>query len=193
MKSRVPKHPYWRRERRRLPIVLSLLTVLGLSFGAAAIARAVDQPSPGRADVAAVAVAAPAQAAFATYNASITNGASQNDLYDWLTGRAGSIVHLVLSISKPVAADLKARPRYITMSSNCATASPPSNCARSLNLAGTRYLIHGDGAGVVTLANNVYRVDAYVAVDPVTLDRKGVYTMPLRIVDPNNSGDGEDD
>jgi hypothetical protein len=79
------------------------------------------------------------------------------------------------------------------MSSNCSTVKPPSNCLRSLNLAGTRYLIYGDTAGAVTLVNNVYHVDAYVAVEPVTSDRHGVYTLPLRIVDRSSSGEGEDD
>ena len=204
MTFRVPKHPHWRRSergpsrdvpgiglrRRRLSIVLCLLAVLAVSVGAA-VTRAVSRPAAG-AQVAA-AVAAPAQGATATYRASITNGASQNDLYDWLTGRAGTIVHLVLSVSKPVAADLVSRPRSITMSSSCSAAKPPSNCVRSLDLAGTRYLIYGDATGAVTLANNVYQVDAYVAVEPVTLDRSGIYTLPLRIVVLGAPGGGEDD
>jgi hypothetical protein len=207
MKSRVPKHPHWRRSeeesgrgvpdsrpsRGRLPVLVCLLAVLGVSVGAAGVTSAMGPSSAERAQVGAAAVAAPGQAPIATYTASITNGATQNDLYEWLTGRAGTIVHLVLSVSKPVAADVRSRPRSIAMSSNCTTANPPSNCGRSLNLAGTRYLVYGDAAGAVTLVNNVYQVNAYVAVEPVTLDRNGMYTLPLRIVVLNGPGNGEDE
>lgn len=207
MTSHLPTHPRWRRSehraapdrpnprspRGRLPIVLCVAVVLAITVGTAVVTRAVDRPAPSRTQVAVAAVAAPAQAATATYTAAITNGAAQNDLYDWLTGRAGTIVHLVLSISKPAAADLIGRPRSITMSSNCSTAKPPSNCARSLNLNGTRYLLYGDAKSAVTLRNGVYQVDAYVAVDPVTQDSTGMYTLPLRIVDPGGPVNGEDD
>lgn len=206
MTSRLLKHPLWRRSDdrprqdpprirfapRRLPIVLCVVVVLAMTLGVAAVSRAVARPGSSRTQVAAAA-AAPAQAPVATYTATIANGAAQNDLYDWLTGRAGTIVHLVLSISKPVAADLVSRPRSITMSSDCSTSKPPSNCARSLNLGGTRYLVYGDANGAVTLVNGVYQVNATVAVEPVTRDSKGIYTLPLRIVDLNGSANGEGD
>jgi hypothetical protein len=198
MKSHVPRHPHSRRSERgpvrgRVSIVMSMLVVLAVSLAVVAATRAVVRPAPGHPQVAAAAVAAPAQAPVATYTASITNGAGQNDLYDWLTGRAGTIVHLVLSISKPVAADMVHHPRSITLASNCSKPSPPANCARLLNLAGTRYLVYGDATNAVTLANGVYHVDAYVAVEPVTQDSKGMYTLPLRIVDLNGPASGEDD
>jgi hypothetical protein len=173
-------------------MVMCLVAVLVTSVGGAAAAHAVSRPAD-QAEVAAAVAAAPAQGQILTYTASITNGASQNDLYDWLAGRAGTIVHLVLSISKPVAADLKARPQAITMSSKCSDPNPPSNCARSLNLSGTRYLVYGDATGLVTLANGVYNVDAYVAVSPITLDKKNIATLPLRIVVLSGPGAGEDD
>jgi hypothetical protein len=170
---------------------MCLLAVLGTSLGAAVAGRTVGRP-PARAEVAAAVAGVPDQGPIQTYTASITSGASQNDLYDWLAGRAGSIVHLVLSISKPVVADLKARPQAITLSSKCSDPSPPSNCARSLNLSGTRYLIYGDPTGLVTAANGLYNVNAYVAVDPIKLDSKNIATLPLRIVVVNGSS-GEKD
>ena len=182
MKTRVPKHPHWHRpERSCLTIVLSLLAVLGLSLGAAAVTRAARPPAPARVQAAAVA-GVPDQGPTQTYTASVTNGATQNDLYDWLAGRAGSIVHLVVSISKPVVVDVKSKPQVVTLSSGCSDPSPPSNCARSLNLSGTRYQFYGDTTGLVTYSNGIYKVDAYVAVAPITLDSKNIATLPLHIV-----------
>lgn len=183
MKSRVPKHPHLHRpDISRLPILLSLLAVLGLSLGAAAVTRAVRPPAPARAQVAPAVAGVPSQGPTQTYTASVTNGATQNDLYDWLAGRAGSIVHLVVSISKPVVADVRSKPQVVTLSSQCSDPSPPSNCARSLNLSGTRYQFYGDATGLVTYSNGIYKVDAYLAVYPITLDSKNIATLPLRII-----------
>jgi hypothetical protein len=159
-----------------------LLAVLGLSLGVAAVARVVGRPATAPAKVAAAVAGVPNQGPMPTYTASITNGATQNDLYNWLVGQAGSMVHLVVAISKPAVADVKAKPNVIMLSSQCSDPSPPSNCARSLNLSGTRYLIYGDTTGLVTYSNGIYNVNANVLVDPITLDSKNVATLPLHIV-----------
>jgi hypothetical protein len=160
--------------------MLSMCAVLGLCLGAAAVARVVGRPAS--AQVAAAVAGVPNQTPTQTYTASITNGATQNDLYNWLSGRSGTVVHLVLSISKPVVVDVKSKPQIVTLSSGCSDPSPPSNCAQSLNLAGTRYLFYGDATGLVTYTKGIYKVDGYVAVDPITLDSKNMTTLPLRIV-----------
>jgi hypothetical protein len=200
MKSQIPKQPRLPRNEsepgrrvarlglsnRRVSIVVCLLAVLATSLGAAAVSRLAGRPT--RAEVGAAVAGVPNQGPMQTYTASITNGASQNDLYEWLAGRAGSVVHLVLSISKPTVADLKTKPQVITLSSNCSGPTPPANCAPSLNLAGTRYQFYGDTSGLVTLSNGIYNVDAYLAVDPITLDSKNMVTLPLHVV---SSGAGE--
>jgi hypothetical protein len=157
-----------------------MLAVLGLSLGAAAVARVVGHSATPR--VAAAVAAAPNQTPTPTYTASVTNGETQNDLYNWLVGRPGTVVHLVLSISKPVVVDVKSKPQIVTLSSGCSDSSPPPNCARSLNLSGTRYQFYGDATGLVTYSNGIYKVDAYLAVDPITLDSKNMTTLPLHIV-----------
>ena len=177
--------------RRRAPVVLCLLAVLGLIVGSVAASKALTR-SPQR-GVAAPTVSDPVGGNVERYSASVTNGSTQNDLYEWLGARAGKIVHVSVSISKPVLADLKSRPQKVTMSSNCKSSSPPSNCDRSLNLAGTSYLVYGETKGLVTYSNGVYYVDADFAVQPVTLDAQGFYTLPLRVVILNGPGDGERD
>jgi hypothetical protein len=178
-------------------MVLCGLVVLGLILGTATATRAMGRPRQHDPVVTTGAPAAapapsPITVQFDTYTASITNGATQNDLYIWLAGRAGKVVHVILSVSRPVAVSLTVRPRTLTMASNCRTPNPPGNCDNILGMLGTRYLVYGEGSGSISLVNGVIKIDAYVAVDPVTLDQQGFYTLPLRLVSPNAPPGSED-
>jgi hypothetical protein len=129
--------------RSRASMVLCGLVVLGLILGTATATRAMGRPRQHDPVVTTGAPAAapapsPITVQFDTYTASITNGATQNDLYIWLAGRAGKVVHVILSVSRPVAVSLTVRPRTLTMASNCRTPNPPGNCDNILGMLGTR-------------------------------------------------------
>lgn len=126
-----------------------------------------------------------------TYTASITNGSGQNDLYSWLAARSGQVVRVNVTVSKPLSVSLTTNPLSISMSSDCSGLQPPANCEANLNLAGTRYLIFGGTGGVLSKVTAGYKVDGYFAVDPVTQDQRGFYTVPLRVVSFGSSGEGE--
>jgi hypothetical protein len=181
-----------------MTVVVCVLTVLAVVVGEAAIARAMRQRAqhtlvPTQGVPAVVPAASPAPGPIDTYSGPITHGASQNDLYVWLAGRAGKIVHLVISMRTPVAVDLIHRPRHVDMKSNCTAPGPPANCDSVLGSAGVHYLIYGDGTGLITNVKGTVNVDAYFAVDPVTLDQKGYYTLPLRMVSQGGPAGSEGD
>jgi len=162
------------------------LLARGLAIAVAALVAGLVvtmQAGPGAAGptVAAAPVAAPID----SYSGSVTNGATQNDLYLFLAARAGQVVHVNIQVSSAVKVQMTGNPRTITLSSGCGGTKPPANCDQAMRLTATSYLIYDANAtagATVTVRNGTYTVTGDFAIGQPTQDSKGMWALPVRAV-----------
>jgi hypothetical protein len=141
------------------------------------------------------AAAAPAAAQIDSYSGSVTNGASQNDLYLFLAAHAGQFVHVNIQVSSAVKVQMTGNPRTITLSSGCGGGKPPANCDRALRIAATSYVIYDANAAgaTMTVRNGTYTVTGNFAIGQPTQDSKGMSALPVRAVALGGPGMADED
>jgi hypothetical protein len=187
------------RRHRRVPtrlLAAGSAALTALAVVAVAVAgQAVRSDAAARTAGTVESAVAPAAPRIDTFNGSVTNGASQNELYLFLAAHAGQLVRVSVQVSAPVHARLTGNPRSLTLSSGCGGAAAPANCARAAGLADTTYAIYaGHGGGTaVTSANGRYTVSGHFAVGQPVHDATGRSSLPLRAVELGGPGISEED
>jgi hypothetical protein len=185
MPLRARLHRSW---RAPLLAVICAAALIGL-LATASWRPAVGAPSGGTA-------APPAAATLDSYSATVSNGASENDLYLFLAARQGRMVTLSLQVKAPVKVSLSANPKTLVMSSGCGGTKPAGNCAAMLAPSGVTYVLQDVGTvtqTTLTYANSVYTVTGRFVVGDVTLSAAGMATVPLRAVALGGPAGAEDD
>jgi hypothetical protein len=178
-------HRSW---RAPLLAVICAAALTGL-FATASWRPAAGAPSGGTSS-------APAAAMLDSYSATVTNGASENDLYLFLAARQGHMVTLSLQVKAPVKASISGNPKTLVMSSGCGGTKPAGNCAAALALSGVTYVLQDVGTATrstLSYASSVYTVTGRFVVGDPTLSAAGMATVPLRAVSLGGPAGAEDD